>query len=1095
MKKWTTLLLVMWVCGLLPLQAQKKKEAANESAKKEESALNAQLVSGMKFRSIGPAITSGRIADIAVNPHNFSEYYVATASGGVWKTENHGTTYKPVFDRQGSYSIGCVTIDPNDTDVVWVGSGENNSQRSVGYGDGVYKSIDGGKSWKNVGLKQSEHIGMIAVDPRNSDIVFVAAQGPLWSDGGDRGLYRTTDGGKTWENVLEIDEFTGVNEVHIDPSDPDVMYASAWQRARKVWTFLGGGPGSAIYKSTDGGKTWNKSQKGIPGGDLGKIGMDISPANPNVVYAIVEATGDKGGLFKSENKGASWKKMNSITTSSNYYQEIVCDPQDENKMFIMNTYPKYSEDGGKTVKNMGQRYMHVDHHTIWINPNDTRHMIMGNDGGLYESWDNMKNWHFKPNLPVTQFYKVAVDNEEPFYYVYGGTQDNYSLGGPSRTTNAAGVVNSDWFVTNGGDGFESAIDPENPNIVYAQSQYGGLIRFDKQSGEKILIRPMEGKDEPAYRWNWDAPLVISPHKSTRLYFAANKLFRSEDRGNTWTTISGDLSRQLDRNTFEIQDKIWSVDALAKNRSTSIYGNIVALDESPVQEDLLFAGTDDGLIHVTEDAGDNWVKMETFPGIPERTYVNMVLASQHNANTVYAAFNNHKNGDFKPYLLKSTDKGKTWTSIASNLPDRGSVYCIAEDFEQSNLLFVGTEFGVYFSVNGGEEWIQLKSGLPTVAVRDMAIQKRETDLVLATFGRGFYVLDNYAPLRQLSEEMLAQDAAIFDIKDARMFVQSRPLGRSGNGFQGASYFATRNPKVGAVFTYYVKESIKTAKQVRQAAEKKLAKDGKTIPYPSFEQMRKEDNEEKPYILFTITDEQGNIVNRLRAPATKGLKRMTWDLSYPSDNPVSVNKGQWQNRSGHMVAPGTYKVAMGKVEDGTYTEWVEGQAFTVKPLDNRTLPAANPQEVLTFQRKVSELARAVSSATALHRDMSKRADYIKAAVAATPSAPIEMLAEAREIQVRLQDMGIKLNGDRSVSRRNFETPPSINSRVGTVRYGLSQTTSSPTQTYLDAYKIASEEFEPLLADLKMVIKDIQKMEKKLEAYGAPYTPGRIPSWEKE
>ena len=615
---------------LLAQNRKKKKEATSTEAtqEKEKDLFNAGTFSGLKWRAIGPATTSGRVGDIAVNPQKPSEYYVAVACGGVWKTTNAGTTYEPVFDREGSYSIGCVTIDPNNTNTVWVGTGENNAQRSIAYGDGVYKSTNGGKSWKNMGLKTSEHIGRILVDPRNSDVVFVAAHGPLWNEGGDRGLYKSTDGGENWKAVLTVDEHTGVNEVICDPRNPDVMYATTWQRARRVWTFLGGGPGSGLWKSTDGGETWFKSQAGLPGGDLGRIAIAISPANPDILYAILEAGEGKSGVYRSTNRGANWEKRSGYVTSGNYYQEIYCHPYDADVLFFMDTYAHWSEDGGKSCKRLGnERYKHVDNHCMWINPDDTDHWLMGCDGGMYETWDAGENWAYKANLPITQFYKVSTDNETPFYYVYGGTQDNNTLGGPSRTLKRSGIDNSDWFITNGGDGFEAQVDPTDPNTVYAQSQYGNLWRFDKASGEKISIKPREGKDDAPYVWNWDAPLLISRHKPTRLYFAADKLFKSEDRGNSWETISGDMTRDIDRNKLPIMGRVWGPEAINYHRSTSIYGNIVALDESPQKEGLLYVGTDDGLVHISDDMGQNWHKVSSFPSVPETTYVNMLLASK------------------------------------------------------------------------------------------------------------------------------------------------------------------------------------------------------------------------------------------------------------------------------------------------------------------------------------------------------------------------------------------------------------------------------------------------------------------------------------
>ena len=1107
MRKCIYLFLCLMMVFAFDANAQKKKKKQQDAApaakeEKEKDLFNAGTFSGMKFRAIGPATTSGRVADFAVNPEKHSEYYVAVACGGVWKTTNAGTTYEPIFDGQGSYSIGCVTLDPNNPNVVWVGTGENNGQRSIAYGDGVYKSTDGGSSWKNMGLKESEHIGNILVDPRNSEVVFVAAPGPLWSPGGDRGLYKSINGGKDWKNVLEVDEHTGVNEVILDPRNPDVMYASTWQRRRHVWTFLGGGPGSALYKSTDGGETWFKSEKGLPGGDKGRIALTISPVNPDIVYAIVEASGESSGFFRSTDRGASWQKRNSYVTSGNYYQELIPHPTNADIVFFMDTWAHVTYDGGKTIKRLGnERYKHVDNHAMWINPDDTDHWLMGCDGGIYETWNAGKHWQYKSNLSITQFYKVATDNAEPFYFVYGGTQDNNTLGGPSRTTNRAGITNNDWFITNGGDGFEAQVDPTDPNVVYAQSQYGFLWRFDKASGERISIKPIEDKGEAALRWNWDAPLLISRHKNTRLYFAANKLFKSDDRGNSWTAISGDLSRQIDRNKLKVMGKTWGPDAINYHRSTTDYGNIVALDESPVKEGLLYVGTDDGLIHVSDDMGGSWRKMATFPSVPETTYVNMVLASVHEEGTVYAAFNNHKNGDFKPYVLKSTDKGQTWTAITGNLPERGSVYSIAEDHVDPNLIFVGTEFGVFFTTNGGEKWVQIKSGLPPIAVRDMEIQRRENDLVIATFGRGFYVLDDYTPLRNLSKESLEQEAHIFPIKDALLFIESSPLGYRGKGFQGESFFTTPNPAVGAVFTYYIKEAPKTLKQERKKREKELAKEGKDVTWPSWDEIRAEDLEEKSGLMFTVTDESGNVVRRIKRPVRAGLQRMVWDGHYPSSRPISLRSrgGNYSPYSsaprGHRVAPGKYFVSLSMTDGDGMRELVAKQPFTVKLLDNSTLPAKDPKAVSAFSAKVSKLNSAVSGANRIRSELGNKLNHIKEAIRVTPSADISMLQEVKKLETALRDINMGLNGDRLKERLQYSTPPAVSDRIGIIGYGLGSSTSEPTETMKKQYDIAAEEFEPLLKSLKAVISGVEKLEEKLEALGAPYTPGRMPQWERE
>ncbi|RLD75211.1 MAG: glycosyl hydrolase, partial [Bacteroidetes bacterium] len=805
--------------------AQKKKK----SDEKNDTITSGQ-VSGLKWRSIGPAFTSGRIADFAVNPCNPSEYYVAVASGHIWKTVNNGTTFSPIFDNYGAYSIGCLAMDPNNHNVVWAGTGENNHQRALGYGNGVYKTVDGGKKWKNMGLKESRQIGKILIDPRNSDVVYVAAEGSVWGPGGERGLYKTTDGGTTWELVLEISEHTGINDMVMDPRDPDVIYASSEQRRRHVHTKIGGGPESGVHKTTDGGKTWKKLKSGLPGGDVGGIGLAISPVNPDVVYAIIEAAGESGGFFRTADRGESWKKMSSHHASGQYYNEIYCDPIDVDKVYSVETISHVTLDGGKTWNGIGNNSRHVDDHALWIDPEDTRHFLIGGDGGVYESFDGGKNYIFKSNLPVTQFYRVNVDNTWPFYWVYGGTQDNSSYGGPSQNTSRQGVSQGEWVVTLGGDGFWQAIDPDNPDIVYSAYQYGNITRYDKKSGQGTGIKPQPRKGEDTYKWNWNTPFIISPHSGTRLYIAADKVFRSDNRGDNWEVISDDITAQVDRNTWPVMDRYWGVDAVQKDVSTSLFGMAVSLAESGIKENLLYVGTDDGVISVTEDAGENWQQVKSFPGVPEYTYVSDILPDKFDENIVYASFDNHKRDDFKPYILKSNDKGKTWTSISGNLPENGAVHTLEQDNERSELLFAGTEFSVFFSIDGGKIWTQLKSGLPSVAVKDMVIQERETDLVLATFGRGFYILDDYSPLRVLSKELLDSGAYIFPVKDALMYTMTR--GRYG---QGSTPYFSKNPDFGAVITYYVKEAPKTLKQIRKEEEKKLIKDKKPIPIPGMEEL--------------------------------------------------------------------------------------------------------------------------------------------------------------------------------------------------------------------------------------------------------------------
>ncbi len=1077
---WALLLSLVLLNLHQPAYSQRKKKGAKQ--KQEKKLLNSSIFSGLKFRSLGPAYASGRIADFAMNPSNPAEYYVGVAAGNVWKTENFGITWKPIFDKYGAWSIADVEIDPNNENVIWVGTGEYNSQRAIGYGDGVYVSKDRGKSFKNVGLKKSEHIGRIAIDPRNSH-VYVAAQGPLWNSGGDRGLYKTKDFGRTWKKVLDISGNTGVTDVVIDPRNPNVVYCASYQRRRRVWTLINGGPESAIYKSIDAGETWTKLKGGLPGGDLGRIGLAISPVNPDHVYAIIELPNKKGGVWRTTDRGESWeKRSNHVSTSPQYYNRLYCDPVKVDRVYSMSTYTMLSDNGGKTWRRLGLSHRHVDDHALWIDPKFNNHIIIGGDGGIYESWDLGANWHHKENLPVTQFYRVAVDNSKPFYYVFGGTQDNNSMGGPSRNTSTHGVINDEWFVTQGGDGFQSRVDPDNPNIIYAQYQYGGLTRYDKQSGEKTSIQPQPPKDE-AYRWNWNAPLIISPHSGTRLYFAANKLLRSDDRGNTWKAVSPDLTRQIDRNQLKVMGKIPSPDAVAKNVSTSIFGNITALDESRLKEGLIYVGTDDGLIQVTEDGGQNWRKVESVGSVPAQTYVAYLVASKHDENVVYATFDGRKNGDLKPHVYKSTDKGRSWKSISSNLPERGTVYNINEDHKDKNLLFVGTEFAFYFSVDAGANWVKLTSGLPVSQMRDLAIQERENDLVIATFGRGFYVLDNYAPLRELSNETLKKEAHLFNVKDALQFVRSGP--KYG---QGATYYAGKNPAYGAVFTYYIKDNFESLKSKRKKADKK----GITR-FPSYEELEKEQTEKAPYLLFVVRNKANETVRKLKTAYKKGIHRLAWDLRHPSVSPVSRST-KINTASRNMVAPGEYNVAMYKVLGEKMVQLGEPQTFKVVPLNTVTLPASDRAAVEKFQNEVSDMARAVYSASKIYGELNTKVSFLSTTVLHTPKADLALIGKIESLKDRLYAIDKKLNGNKIISKLNDAQSPSIKQRMGTLNWSFSQSTSSPTGTMKEQYQIIESQFRPVYEEVKKINNvEMREFAKILEDAGAPYVPGKLYEWE--
>ena len=1087
-----------------PLAAQKTKAPAPAAPATDSTGkLTTATLAGLRLRNIGPALTSGRVTDIAVHPSDKSTWYVAAGSAGVWKTVNGGTTWTPVFEDQGAYSIGVLAIDPKDPLTVWVGTGENNSQRSVGYGDGVYKSMDGGANWENMGLKASGNIGRIAIDPKNSNVVWVAAQGPLWSGGGDRGLYKTTDGGKTWELVLKGEnDWTGANEVWLDPRNPDVVYATTWQRFRRQWGFINGGPGSAIQKSVDGGKTWKKLAGGLPSEEMGKIGLAIAPKDPNTVYAVIEAANKAGGLFRSTDAGSSWRKMSGYGASSPmYYDELIPDPNEVNRIYSIDVNLMVTIDSGRTFSAVPGRYKHVDHHALWIDPDDTRHMITGNDGGLYDTHDRGATWRFAANLPITQFYKLALDNDRPFYNVYGGTQDNNTIGCPSRTRTDHGVTNQDCFIVVGGDGFTPAVDPEDANIVYGEWQHGELNRFDRKTGELTDIQPQSAPGEPALRWNWDSPLIISPHARTRLYFAAQRLFRTDDRGDTWRPVSPDLTRQLDRNALRMMGRVWSVDAVAKNTSTSFFGNIVSLAESPKQEGLIYAGTDDGLVQVTEDGGTSWRKTETFAGVPDTTYVSDLVASQHGENIVYATFNNQKAGDFRPYVLRSADKGRTWASIAGDLPVRGSAWTIAEDPEQPNLLFVGTEFGIYLTVDGGTHWVRLKGGLPTIPVRDIAIQKREGDLVLATFGRGFYVLDDYSPLRSLRPELLTSEAALLPVRAAPMFLPASPLGGRNKASQGDAFFTAPNPAVGATFTWYLKEALKSRKDRRREAEKAAIKKGQDVTYPTWDDLRAEDREEDPIIQLLVSDEAGNLVRRLSGPASAGMQRVTWDLRYPSPDPITGAPRRREDddddgSNGPLAAPGTYRVQLARRVDGVVTPLGESQAFMAAPMIAPTLPAQDKAAVLAFQQQAARLQRAVMGSAQAVTETQARLGLLKRALDETPKADPALRQEAVALEDRLRDLQNELAGDRTVESRSEPTPPSITDRVQNMVYGSWQTMSGPTNTHRRDYQVAADAFGVWLPKLRQVVEvDLKHLHERAEAAGAPWTPGRVPEWKPE
>jgi photosystem II stability/assembly factor-like uncharacterized protein len=1058
--------------------------------------LNETTFKGLEWRGIGPALMSGRIADIAIDSSDRSTWYIAVGSGGVWKTSNRGTTWDSIFDDQGSYSIGCITIDPNNHNVIWVGTGENVSGRHVGYGDGVYKSLDGGGTWTNMGLGKSEHIGMIAVDPRDSNVVYVAAQGPLWSEGGDRGLFKTTDGGKNWDLILSGGSFTGVNEIHMDPRNPDVLFAAKYQRFRNVAALMDGGPESGIFKSTDGGRNWRELSTGLPDEDMGKIGLAISPIDPEVVYATIELGRREGGFWRSSDGGEHWEKRSDYLsggTGPHYYQEIFASPHKLGRIYQMDATLHISEDGGETFEPQAHGAKHGDHHAMAFDPDDPDYLMYGTDGGVYESFDLGKTFRFISNLPVTQFYKVAVDYDEPFYNLYGGTQDNNTQGGPSRTSNMNGIRNSDWFVTLFGDGHQPAVDPTNPDIVYSEWQGGNLVRFDRKTGEMIYIQPQPEADEENERFNWDSPILISPFDPARLYYASQRVWRSDDRGDSWTAISGDLSHGLDRLKQSMMGRVWSYDSPWDVWAMSKFGTITSLSESPLVEGLLYAGTDDGRIHVSEDGGQNWFSIERLPDVPDAFFVNDIKADLHEPDTVYVVVDDHKSGDFSPYVLKSINRGRSWTSIAEDLPERHVVWRIVQDHVKANLLFLGTEFGVFFSIDGGNKWAKLAGGAPTIPFRDLVIQTRENDLVGATFGRSFWILDDYTPLRSVSEEQLQQEAALFPVRDAHWYIPSLPLGgfkENGKASQGDEFFVASNPPFGAVFTYYLNDDLKSLQEQRREGEKEKESDNIDTPYPGWNAIREEETEEAPAVVLTITSDSGEIIRRLEGPAKAGFHRVAWDLRYPVSSPWTAEPAgdSYIEIPGPLAAPGSYHVKLAKRVNGQLTELGVGQTFNVVQMREPGLKGASPEQLVAFTRKLDDLNRQAEGAAVAIANILTETGAIKQTLLRS-GAPEELRATARALELKLLKMQDQINGNVARDLYSDPGPVSIKRRIEVAMMGTFRSSYGPTPTHERSLEIAESEFSAVKAGLREIHDvELPALRKQLDEAGVPWTPGR-------
>ena len=1058
---------------------------AEDNAKTDkEKKENSSIYSGLKFRSIGPALMSGRISDIVIHPENENVWYVTAGSGGVWKTENSGTTWKSIFDGQKSYSIGCISLDPQNPNIIWVGTGENVGGRHVAYGDGIYKSEDGGNSWKNMGLKKSEHLSKIIVHPNNSNIIWVASQGPLWSKGGERGVFKSIDGGKSWQQTLGDSEWVGATDLLIDPRNSDLLYAATWQRHRTVAGYLGGGPGTAIYKSNDGGDNWIKLKKGLPKSNMGKIGLVLSPQKPDVIYAAIELDRRTGGVYKSENQGGSWKKMSDAVaggTGPHYYQELYASPHNFDEIYLADNYMQVSFDGGKTFVRMNETEKHVDNHAVAFKSSDKNYILVGCDGGLYESFDKTKNWKFIDNLPLTQFYKIAVDDNKPFYNIYGGTQDNNTQGAPSRTDNIHGIRNSDWFIILGGDGHQPATEPGNPNIVYAQWQRGNLNRHDRLTGENINIKPQPAFGEKTERFNWDAPILVSPHNPKRLYFASQRVWKSEDRGDSWETISEDLTNNIERistpfyGSKQKWNNAWDV------RAMSNYSTITSLSESPIQEGLIYAGTDDGIIQITENGGESWKKInyKKFSGLPETAFVNDIKTDLFDKNTVYVVFDNHKYGDYNPYIYKSKNKGFTWQKLTNNLPDNTILWRLVQDHKNKKLLFLGTEFGVYFTNNGGDEWIKLKGGLPNISVRDIAIQKNENDLVLGTFGRGIYVLDDYSSLRTFNSK--AMNSELFTPRNGYWYKQKRILGGGRKAAQGDNYFVADNPPFGIEFTYYLNEKILSKKKIREKNEKKSEKENQIIEVPNWEILENEKKEINPAIwIFIYSD--NNIIKKVKAKNKKGLSRVSWNLSSESQSTIS-KKNFNKEESGSMVNPGEYSAQLFKQIEGEYISISDKKTFKVDQISEGALEGVSIEQISQFRQKLNNLRNDGNNLSNDIKDLKVKINMMLKAYKRGELLDKNLHTTLLENRIKIMTLLENLGGSQARKEIGEENEfPSMWSYLWSASSGANSS-YGPTKTHEKSLATANKIFTDIEDDYKEIYKAIKPLNSQLEKIGAP------------
>ncbi|HEV8186447.1 MAG TPA: hypothetical protein VGP83_01785 [Pyrinomonadaceae bacterium] len=874
-----------------------------------------EAFSRLEYRSIGPAIMGGRIADVEGVPGDPNVVYVASASGGLWKTTNGGVTWKPIFERQGTFSIGDIALAPSNPEVVWVGTGESNVRNSVSFGDGVYKSTDGGKTWQNMGLKDTERISAIVINPQNPDIVYIGALGHAFGPNDERGVFMTTDGGKTWTKTLFIDNQHGVADLEIDPTNPNILYAGMWSFERKPWTHRSGSEKGGVYKSIDGGRTWNKLTNGLPK-LMGRIGVRVAPSNPNVVYVIVESK--DGTLYRSDDRGENFRnvsKNTDIVSRGFYYTRVRVDPTNENHIFAVASTLYTSVDGGRTFRSITGR-THIDYHALWLDPKNPKRMWHGQDGGIAVTYDGGETWEAVYNIPLGQFYQVHADNHQPFYNVMGGLQDNGSWTGPSRTREPAGIMNDDWRMVSFGDGFYVINNPDNPDQYLSESQGANIVSTDFKTREQQLVNPWgrgSGGGPAAsnkYRFNWNSPIVFSPHEKTTVYLAGNVVFKSPDFGKTWEQISPDLTTNDPEKLKDAGGPI-----AIENSTAEYHSTIISIAESPIQKGQIWVGTDDGNLQLTTDGGKNWSNLiKNVSGLAANSPVSHVEPSRTDASTTFVAFDRHMFDDFRPYIFKTTDSGKSWTNISGNLPAKAYVQVVREDPKNRNLLYAGTELGLFASYSGGKEWMPLNlKNLPNVSVHDILVHPRENDLILATHGRSIWIFDDATPIQQMTPAILNSNAHLFSVRPALRYASA--FTRYGIGDK---QFTGPNPPNGALITYYLKDKL----------------------------------DEKATLKLQVFDSAGKLVQDIERPSReKGLNRVAWNLRLggaevrrpPTEEQLAFGGGS----RGPQVLPGTYTVKL-TVNDKILEEKVE-----VKLDPTVNIPIAALQEAQDMQIKLRDM----------------------------------------------------------------------------------------------------------------------------------------------